>query len=286
VTSVHDVTHDVDVPFRADARKGATWGFLNQAAANDALSWDGRTVLTLADFGCVQPFKGRDVWNTRMPCAGGSYALSNTATPGTIAQMGGSFADAQSSTPSAGPGFAMYISGHIFMFELPPGGAVPNTGTVWTLRTYTGAITGGNGDAGNEGPYVYSPVVPRPFTAVGAGLQIAYTVSNAATAPTNVTLNSVHTVPDPYYVTNSYENSVDNKIIKFVNLPQHAIIRIYSASGVLIQVLEHKSSTSSEEVWDVRNRGGQFVASGVYFWHVEAGSARRIGRMTIVNFAK
>jgi hypothetical protein len=199
--------------------------------------------------------------------------------------MGSTFADAQTSTPSAGLGFAMWISGHIFMFELPPAGGVPNAGTVWTLRTYTGAITGGNGEGGSQGPYAFTPVL-RPFTAVGAGLQIAYSVSNTATAPTNVTLNSVHTVPDPYYVTNSYENSVDNKIIKFVNLPQHAIIRIYSASGVLIQVLEHKSSTTSEEVWDVRNRGGQFVASGVYFWHVESGSARRIGRMTIVNFAK
>jgi hypothetical protein len=71
-----------------------------------------------------------------------------------------------------------------------------------------------------------------------------------------------------------------------VGLPSQAIIRIYSSSGVLVRVLEHNSITSSEEIWDVRNRGGQFVASGVYFWHVESGDARRVGRMTIVNFAR
>jgi hypothetical protein len=28
------------------------------------------------------------------------------------------------------------------------------------------------------------------------------------------------------------------------------------------------------------------VASGVYFYHIEAGGARRVGRFTIVNFAQ
>jgi hypothetical protein len=39
----------------------------------------------------------------------------------------------------------------------------------------------------------------------------------------------------------------------------------------------------------VRNRNNQLVASGVYFYHIEAndngGTARRIGRMTIINYA-
>jgi hypothetical protein len=36
----------------------------------------------------------------------------------------------------------------------------------------------------------------------------------------------------------------------------------------------------------VRNRNNQVVASGVYFYHIESGSARRVGRFTIVNFAQ
>jgi transglutaminase-like putative cysteine protease len=72
-------------------------------------------------------------------------------------------------------------------------------------------------------------------------------------------------------------------VIKFVNLPERAIIRIYTVSGVLVTVIEHNSLTSSEATWDLRNRDGRLVASGVYFWHVEALNARRVGRMTLIT---
>src|SRR5690606_41323462 len=116
-------------------------------------------------------------------------------------------------------------------------------------------------------------------------------VSNAVRAPSSADLRKVHTVPDPYYVTNGYEQSTDNKVIKFVNLPQRAIVRIYSSSGVLVNVLEHSSSTFGGELtWNVHNRTNQVVASGVYFYHIESndagGTAKRTGRMTIVDFAQ
>ena len=132
----------------------------------------------------------------------------------------------------------------------------------------------------------------RTFSALGAELSIAFSATNALVAPTFAGLKAVHTVPDPYYVTNQFEQSTDNKIIKFVNLPQRAIIRIYSSSGVLVNILEHNSTTfGGDETWNVRNRNNQVVASGVYFYHIEAngvngGTARRVGRMTIVNFAQ
>ena len=79
----------------------------------------------------------------------------------------------------------------------------------------------------------------------------------------------------------------DSKVIKFVNLPADAVIRIYSSSGVLVALLEHHSDQNGGALdWDVRNRNAQFVASGVYFYHVESGDATRIGKMTIVNFAQ
>ena len=100
-------------------------------------------------------------------------------------------------------------------------------------------------------------------------------------------LKRVHTVPDPYYVTNQFEQTTDTKIIKFVNLPANCIIRIYSSSGVLVTLLEHHSATGGgAEDWNVRNRNNQVVASGVYFFHIEAGDARRVGRFTVVNFAE
>jgi hypothetical protein len=106
-----------------------------------------------------------------------------------------------------------------------------------------------------------------------------------ATADSN--LSRVHTVPDPYYVTNEFESTTDTKILRFVNLPKQAIIRIYSSSGVLVNLIEHNSSTDGgSAAWNIRNRNNQVVASGVYFYHVESGDARKVGRFTVVNFAQ
>jgi hypothetical protein len=171
----------------------------------------------------------------------------------------------------------MYLAGTISMFQMP---ALPAAGTVWALRTYTGVING------SAGAYSFTPAT-RPFTANGATLQFSYSAENTLLASTSEDLGRVHTVPDPYYITNQFEQTTDTKIIKFVNLPANCIIRIYSSSGVLVSMLEHHSATyGGAEDWNVRNRNEQVVASGVYFFHVEAGDARRVGRFTVVNFAE
>jgi hypothetical protein len=119
---------------------------------------------------------------------------------------------------------------------------------------------------------------------VGASVELAYNVLNQINAPTTGDLSLVHTVPDPYYLRNDFEADAGAQVIKFVNLPNDALIRIYSSSGVLVNLVEHHSTTfGGAQDWDVRNRSGRRVASGVYFYHIEAGNARRVGRFTIVN---
>ncbi len=292
IDSVIDVTHDVVVAFDS-LRLGASWGLLTQARAQPFgvnISHDQRTELSINDFGCVDPFRAGGAGtggNASIPCGaagvggdGPQYLMTNTATIGPVVFWDVSPVTVRTST-FTGQGFAMYLAGNMFLFQTT---TLPQ-GVVWSMRDYVGAITGGNGFGGADGPYAFSPV-PRPFAAPGASLRLSFTASATAQPIAAADIKRVHTVPDPYYVTNSLEASSDQKIIKFVNLPDKAIIRIYSVSGVLVRVLEHNSATSSEEVWDVRNRNGQFVASGVYFWHIEAINARRVGRMTIVNFAK
>jgi len=285
------VSNNVVVPFDTDFREGASWGILNQSATNTTASYDQRTELTLTDFSCVPPLKTYAAPQAIIPCpAGTTFQLSSTAVPGPMAFMTGTVADARTRAPAANAGFAMYLAGHLFQFELT-GGQVPAAGTVWSMRDYIGAIRGGGNNcadcqAGADGPYVFTPET-RTMAATGAEVRFTFDVINQVNAPTDADLASVHTVPDPYYVTNEFEQSTDTKIIKFVNLPQDAIIRIYSSSGVLVRMLEHHTTTFGGELtWDVRNRNNQVVASGVYFYHVEAGNARRVGRFTIVNFAQ
>ena len=106
-------------------------------------------------------------------------------------------------------------------------------------------------------------------------------------APSEDDLSEVHTVPDPYYVRSAFQSTSQGKVIEFVHLPADCIIRIYSSSGVLVTLLEHHSAMfGGSEPWNLLNRNNQVVASGVYFYHIEAGDARRVGRFTVVNFGE
>ena len=99
--------------------------------------------------------------------------------------------------PAANNGFILYIAGDIFTIE-PNGGTVPASGTVWALRQYVGAITGGNGAGGSEGPYAFSqPDGVRPLTAVGTDLRVSFQSNNTVAHASVTDLKKVHTVPDP-----------------------------------------------------------------------------------------
>jgi hypothetical protein len=293
VDSVVDLTHNVAVPFMADSLGGG-WGFLNQSNTSAAGSADARpATLTILDYGCVFPLNdaSRQPDQPFTPPGGASnctvaYSLSNTAVPGSVVISGGGAAKIAAAPARPNPGFSMYLAGHIFMFELAPGAIVPSPGTIWTLRSYIGHVNGGNGAAGSLGAYSFT-AAPRTFSALGAKVNLTFSATNTLAAATSSDLTRVHTVPDPYYVTSQFERTSEAKVIQFVNLPADAIIRIYSSSGVLVTMLEHHSTTlGGAEAWNVRSRNNQVVASGVYFYHIEAGDARRIGRFTVVNFAE
>jgi hypothetical protein len=280
VASVRDVTHHVPVLFAPDL--GATYGFVTDADGDGVISWE--------DFSYIP---GVAAFWAELVGANGptdpAQARPLVATP-TVTPVSTSFAGSSAtlSVPyvATGSGFGLYINGERYIFQLT-GGAFPAAGTVWTLRTYTGRVAASTNPASAAPsgytfrPEARSPVVP--------GLHVQFTVTQPTQLLTTTSndLKAVHTVPDPYYVTNSFETTTTDKIIKFVNLPSQAIIRIYSSSGVLVSILEHNSTTlGGDETWNVRNRNNQVVASGVYFYHIEAGGARRIGRFTVVNFAQ
>jgi len=282
IDSVIDVTHNVVVPF--DTAFAGSWGILTQPASNVPGTFDLRPELTPTDMSCVYPANVDGGVQGRMACtAAAPIKLTNTAVLGPIAEMIANPASAKTAPVRPTPGFLLYMPGHLYMVETA---ALPAAGSVWSLRTYIGGISGGKGVNGDHGPYTFTPAT-RTFSAVGATIQGTLSAANQLVATTKTDLEKVHTVPDPYYVTNAYEQATEFKVLKFVNLPQQAIIRIYSSSGVLVKVIEHNSaSNGSEENWDLRNRNQQVVASGVYFYHLEAGDARRVGRFTVVNYAQ
>ncbi len=278
IDSVMDLTHHVRVPFSTKMR--ASWGILNAASfagTNQATTPDNNNnLLTWTDDFCVDPSPS---YINR--CGGAAQTpavLQNTAALNQVAAVSSAFA-----TPPAtatGTGFTFYLNGHFFLMQTA---TLPASPTVWNARFFAGSITG------TGGSYAFRSSI-RPPAVPGLRAKVTYTGSSGLVA--NVTADSllqrIHTVPDPYYVTNSLEITPTTKVLKFVNLPAQAILRIYSVSGVLVQVLNHNDATGGGDLtWNLRNRNNQFVASGVYFYHVETPDGKKkIGRFTVINFAQ
>jgi hypothetical protein len=275
----------VAVPFKATPQ--SSYGFVTDNNGNGRVDWlDITQVEEVAQLHnhlgfCLPPNVATGV---PVPAPGAGAVLTQTAvaTPVSILAAG----TVPAAHTQTGVGFGLYLAGHFHIFQLT-GGVLPAEGTRWVLRSVTGTVRAASGADGiNPEGYVFLQRAGDPAV---AGLRFRFVTASGTVVrnPSDGDLERVHTVPDPYYVTNAFEQTTDSKVLKFVNLPAQAIIRIYSSSGVLVSLLEHNSSTfGGSEDWNVRNRNNQVVASGVYFYHIEAGGARRVGRFTVVNFAQ
>ncbi len=279
VDSVMDLTHRVPVEFSPSI--GATWGILTQAsfaATPQASTRDANNaLLTWSDMYCVAPvpaFVGgaNGCGGTAQPAV-----MQNTAALDPIAFASSSFAGTASLT-ATGTGFIFYLAGQYFLMQTA---SLPAAGTVWNVRYYTGTVTGSAASAN----FAYIQHI-RPAPIPNLRARVVYE-GGSYDSTTVVSLDRVHTVPDPYYVTNALEFTTNGKVLRFVGLPSQALIRIYSVSGVLVQILSHNDpGDGGEATWNLRNRNNQFVASGVYFYHVETPTGQtKVGRFTVVNFA-
>ncbi|MGH7554865.1 MAG: T9SS type A sorting domain-containing protein [Longimicrobiales bacterium] len=251
--SVVDVTHNVRVPFHPHVR--ASYGFLTDSDA------DGR--LVYGDFYYIPGFE-----NTA------NIGGLSTATPRPLAQQPVVLpVDVTGDLAADGTGFGLYIAGEAYLFQ----GPVP-TNTVWTLRTYAGIVT-----RSATGVYSFAPTGANPAV---PGLRFVLNVeAPAQIVADSADLTKIHTVPDPFYAVSQFDLSPATKEMKFVNLPAKATIRIYSMSGVLVDIVTHDDPAGGGSAnWDLRNKSGQFVASGVYFYHVSTPEGKKhIGKFTVVN---
>ncbi len=252
--SVIDVTHNVTVPFAGAAR--ASFGFLTDNGDKDGK-------LTYGDFYYIPGFEST-----------GNIGSFSQNSPAPLSRQPVSMpVDVTGDLQPDGNGFGIYIAGEPFLFM----GPVPTSG-VWTLRTYAGTVTQNSAGQYSFTPYGAFPAVP--------GLRFVVNVTAPATIVADqADLSKVHTVPDPYYAVSQFELGPSSKELHFINLPAKATIRIYSMSGVLVDILNHDNvSGSGQEPWDLRNRSGQFVASGVYFYHLSTPDGKTaIGKFTVIN---
>ncbi|MDH5185512.1 MAG: hypothetical protein OEW70_00425 [candidate division WOR-3 bacterium] len=113
---------------------------------------------------------------------------------------------------------------------------------------------------------------------------------------TTYKLNVIVT-PNPYIVTNRWEQNRYERQIAFTRLPNECKIRIFTLAGDLIRVIEHKESSERRdepthpvtndlggtEVWNLLNRSEALVASGIYIFHVESKVGNQIGKFAVIH---
>jgi len=285
--TVRDQTHHVDLPFN-DAG-GSGYGFFTLSgvtatgmdqATFDAEVWDG--VGTPA----YDVISYQHLYMTEPTCTDWYGIPDYCVTLSSTAEISALDVNRPDGV-SNGNGTVLVINGEYFFFGLD---ALPAAGTQWHLRAIAGRFDADCSPA--LGPamtqcsnYTFYPNNLRPSIVPGLSYKITVTQQAGVRADTVGDLASVHTVPDPYYLGNAWEAGTATKVLKFVNLPHQAIIRIYSLSGILVTLIEHNDPTGSGEAsWDLRSRNGFIVASGVYFYHVETASGQEsIGRFTVVQ---
>jgi hypothetical protein len=293
--TVRDVTHNVNVPFTG--YPDATFGFVQDANGNGVIDWQ--------DFNGT--FRVLDQINLNLgggECDGfnsgdaqsniaAALALTESASLSTVHVDDFEFGWADPANGAAtwtgtGQGFGLYINGERFIFQTA---ALPAAGTVWNLRTYAGGISSNAATFSTDDPagYSYNPTATNRSTGrpiLIPGLVFNWLVEDATNFDGPTDLTQVHTVPDPYLATSQYDLSPTTKQLMFVNLPPTATIRIYTLTGVLVDIVNHDDVTGGgRAVWGLRNRNNQFVASGVYFFHVVTPEGdTHVGKFTVVNF--
>lgn len=103
--------------------------------------------------------------------------------------------------------------------------------------------------------------------------------------PTDGSVDQVTVVPNPFY-RSSVATGVTGteRDILFLNLPAKCTLRIFTVRGDLVKTIHHNNPLSGKIVWNQISDFGQFVKSGMYFFHVESenGDVNR-GKFAIIK---
>jgi len=96
-------------------------------------------------------------------------------------------------------------------------------------------------------------------------------------------LNKIRVVPDPYIVSNTWENSQFGKKLMFNHLPNECEISIYTIAGDHIRTINHQNNLGYE-FWDMRTYNDQFIAYGLYIYVVTTPSGlKKVGRFLVIK---
>ncbi|MEZ4651776.1 MAG: hypothetical protein R3E97_23865 [Candidatus Eisenbacteria bacterium] len=83
----------------------------------------------------------------------------------------------------------------------------------------------------------------------------------------------MYVVPNPYKSGEVVWDEIGGAHVEFRNLPESATIKIFNVAGDFIRTIEHGrdeyGAARSSEAWDLKNKAGERVASGVYLYYIQ-----------------
>ena len=126
--------------------------------------------------------------------------------------------------------------------------------------------------------FTTKPLAPGDVYAIDSG-EFQAQPGTDSTAVAN--LDQIGIVPNPYKGASSYETGARRDVVRFTNLPDEAIVRVYTLAGTLVREME--LSTFNNE-WDLQTDDGLNIASGLYLVHVEVpGVGEKIVKFGVVK---
>ena len=142
-------------------------------------------------------------------------------------------------------------------------------------------------------------ITRKPFLSSDA-FEFTTSVPSVDASNPDSLLAMINVVPNPYIATNRFEslNPYNSgrgpRVIKFINVPPEATIRIFTVSGKLIRTLERREGMNENITaadlldgtvdWDLESEDNLTVSYGVYLYQVEApGLGERTGTFAIIK---
>jgi hypothetical protein len=112
------------------------------------------------------------------------------------------------------------------------------------------------------------------------GIAIAPNMNDKVYAKQNI--NKISVFPNPYFGANNLETNKFQRFVRFTNLPTNVTIRIFSLAGVFIEKIQ-KNDNGQYLDWDLRNKDGLPVASGVYIAYLDMpGIGTKVMKLAII----
>ena len=98
--------------------------------------------------------------------------------------------------------------------------------------------------------------------------------------------NQVRVIPNPYFGRSTLNETVYNRRISFMDLPERYTLSIYTISGELVwsQNESHPDAGDGLTFWDLRSVNNQEVSPGLYIYTLNAENVYGDNRESVCNY--